>query len=87
MFRSTQKILDEEQKKPTDLETYLDSKDHSEWKEVTPYLITFHANYKEAVFVFEEFDIATKHNLTMVRVDSDNILYKDKIETTFSKSK
>ena len=46
-----------------------------------------HANYKEAVFVFEEFEIATKHNLTMVRVDSDNILYKDKIETTFSMSK
>ena len=85
--RSTKKILDEEQKKLTDLETYLDSKDHSEWKEVTPYLITFHVNYKEDVFGLEEFEIAIKHNLTLVRVDSGKTSYKDKIETTFSKSK
>ena len=51
----TQKILDEEQKKLTDLETYLDSKDHSEWKEVIPYLITFHVNCKVDVLGLEEF--------------------------------
>ena len=47
--------LDEEQKKLTDLETYLDSKDHSEWKEVIPYLITFHVNCKVDVLGLEEF--------------------------------
>ena len=50
-------------------------------------MITFHVNYKEDVFGLEEFEIATKHNLTLVRVDSGKISYKDKIETTFSKSK
>ena len=83
--RSTKKILDEEQKKLTDLETYLDSKDHSEWKEVTPYLITFHVNCKQDFFSVEEIEIAKKHNLTLVCVDSGKISYKDKIETTFPK--
>ena len=85
--RSTKKILDEEQKKLTDLETYLDSKDHSEWKEVTPYMITFHVNYKEDVFSLEEFEIATKLNLELVPVDPGKISYKDELEATFSKSK
>ena len=31
--RGTKKILDKEQRKLTELETYLDFKDHSEWKE------------------------------------------------------
>ena len=59
-------------------------------REVTPYLITFHVNYKEDVFGLEEFEIATKLNLALVQVDSGisgKILYRDKIETTFSKSK
>ena len=65
--------LYEEQKKLTDLETYFNSKNHSEWKEETPYLITFHVNYKEDVFGLEEFEIATKLNLALVRVDSGKI--------------
>ena len=74
-FRSTKKKrkLYEEQKKLTDLETYFNSKNHSEWKEETPYLITFHVNYKEDVFGLEEFEIATKLNLALVRVDSGKI--------------
>ena len=39
--------------------------DYSEWKEVIPYLITFHVGY-----VFEEFEIATKLNLELVPVYS-----------------
>ena len=73
-----QKKIDEEQKKLTDLETQLDSKDHSEWKVVIPYLITFHVNYKEDVFNVEEFEIATKLNLALVYVDPGKILNKDK---------
>ena len=84
---STEKILDEEEKKLTDLETYFDFKDHSEWKQVTPYLITFDVNFKEDVFGLEEFEIVTKLNLALVRVDPGKISYQDKIETKFSKSK
>ena len=47
----------------------------------------FHVNYKEYVFSLEEFEIATKLNLVLFRVDSGKIPYNDKIETTFSKSK
>ena len=48
------------------LETYLDSKNHSEWKEVTLYLITFHVNYNKDVFSLEEFEIVAKLNLALV---------------------
>ena len=85
--RSIKKMLDEEQKNLKDLETYLDSKDHSEWKEVISYLITFHVNYKEDVFSLEEFEIVTKLNLELVPLDSGKISYKDELEATFSKSK
>ena len=44
--------------------------DYSKWKEVIPYLITFHVGYKEDVFYFEEFEIATKLNLELVPVYS-----------------
>ena len=71
----------------TDLETYLDSKDHSKWKEVIPYLITFHVNYKEDVFRAKELEIATKLNLELVCVDSGKISYKNKIKATFQESK
>ena len=50
------KKIDEEQKKLTDLQTYLDSKNHSEWKELSPYMITFHVNYKEDVFGLKEIE-------------------------------
>ena len=63
------KTLDEKQKKLTDLETYLDSKDHLKWKEVIPYLITFHVNYKEDVFGAKKLEIATKLNLKLVCVE------------------
>ena len=86
-FRNTKKILVEEQKILTDLETYLDFKDNSECQKVTPYLITFHVNYKEDIFDLKEFEIATKLDLALVRVVSDKISYKDKKELTFSKSK
>ena len=49
------KKVDQEQKK-TDLQTYLDSKNHSEWKELSPYVITFHVNYKEDVFGLKEIE-------------------------------
>ena len=68
-----QKNIRRETKKLTDLETYLDSKDHSKWKEVIPYLITFHVNYKEDVFSAKELEIATKLNLELVSVDSGKI--------------
>ena len=56
-IRRPKKIIRRGTKKLTVLETYLDSKDHSEWKEVTPYLIIFHVNYKEDVFSLEKFEI------------------------------
>ena len=55
------------------------------WKETTPYLITFHMNYKEDVFGIDELEIATKHNLALVEEDGSRLGYKDKIETQFSK--
>ena len=44
-------MLDEEQKKLKYLEIYLNSKDYLEWKEVIPYLITFHVNCEKDVFI------------------------------------
>ena len=46
-----------------------------------------HVNYKEDVFGLEDYEIATKLTLQLVRVSPGKILYKDKIETRFSKSK
>ena len=50
-------------------------------------MITFHVNCKEDVFGLEEFEIAIKLTLELVRVSPGKISYKDKIETRFSKSK
>ena len=58
-----------------------------EWKEVTPYLVTFHVNFKEDVFGLKEFNIATKYNLALIRHDDSVLKYEDKIENDFSDSK
>ena len=59
--------LKNEEKKLKKIEDFLDSKNHPEWKQTTPYLITFHVNYKEDVFGTDEFEIATKHDLDLVQ--------------------
>ena len=87
MLEAQKKYQTRNKKNRTNLEIYLDSKYHSDWKEVTPYLITFDVNYKEDVFGLEEFEIVAKPNVTLVCLNSGKILYKDKIETKFSKSK
>ena len=76
--------LTNEEKKLKEIEDFLDSKNHPEWKQTTPYLITFHVNYKENVLSVDKFEIATKHNLDLVQKGS-RLEYKDKIETQFSK--
>ena len=76
--------LTNEEKKLKEIEDFLDSKNHPEWKQTTPYLITFHVNYKEDVLSVDKFEIATKHNLDLLQKGS-RLEYKDKIETQFSK--
>ena len=73
--------LENEEKKLKEIEDFLDSKNHPEWKQTTPYLITFHVNYKEDVFGVDEFEIVTKHNLKIMQEDGSRLRYKDKIET------
>ena len=58
-----------------------------EWKEVTPYIQTFHVNFKEDVFGLKEFNIATKYNFALIRQDDPALKYKDKMENEFSGSK
>ena len=62
--------LENEEKKLKEIEDFLDSKNHPEFKQATPYLITFHVNYKLDVFCVDEFEIATKHNLDIVQEDA-----------------
>ena len=73
--------LTNEEEKLKEIEDFLDSKNHPEWKQTTPYLITFHVNYKEDVFGVDEFEIVTKHNLKIMQEDGSRLRYKDKIET------
>ena len=73
--------LENEENKLKEIEDFLDSKNYPEWKQTTPYLITFHVNYKEDVFGVDEFEIATKHNLDLVQEDGSRLECKDKIET------
>ena len=75
--------LESEEKKLKEIKGVLDLKNHPEWKQTTPHLITFHVNYKEDVFGVDEFEIATKHNLALVEEDGSRLGYKDKIETVF----
>ena len=75
--------LENEGKKLKEIKDFLDSKNRPEWKQTTPYLITFYVNYKQDVFCLDEFEIATKHNLDLVQEDGSRLGYKDKIETQF----
>ena len=77
--------LENEGKKLKEIKDFLDSKNRPEWKQTTPYLITFYVNYKQDVFCLDEFEIATKHNLDLVQEDGSRLGYKDKIETQFLK--
>ena len=54
-------------------ESILNSTEYKEWKEITPYLLTFHVNFKEDVFGLKQFNIARKYNLAFMRQD-DSIL-------------
>ena len=69
------------------IESIVDMTEYKDWKEVTPYLLTFHVNFKEYVFRLKEFNIATKYNLALIRQDNSVLKYKDKIENDFSDSK
>ena len=61
----------------------LDSINHKEWKEMTPYILNFHMKYKESVFELEEFDTSTKYTLKLVTRDNSKLSYKN----TFDSSK
>ena len=65
--------LENEEKKLREIEDFLDSKNHPEWKQTTPCLITFQVNYKEDIFGVDAFDIATKHNLDLVQEDGSRL--------------
>ena len=83
----SKEILDREIETLKSVESYLDSFDHKEWKEITPYLLTFHMKFKESVFELEEFDISTNCTLALVTKDNSKLSYKDKIKNTFGSSK
>ena len=57
----SKEILHREIESLKSMEAYLDSVDHTEWKEITRYLLTFHMKFKESVFELEEFDISTNY--------------------------
>ena len=42
--------LEVEKENLRDLESVLDKVEYKEWKEVTPYLLTFHVNFKDDVY-------------------------------------
>ena len=70
------------------IEKYLDATKYNEWKQVIPYLITFHLKFKEDVFGVDEFNPFTKYNLVLVRQENSTLTYKDMIDNTiYSKSK
>ena len=48
-------------------------KNYKEWKEDTPYLISFHVNFKEDVFGLKEFNIAQKRMLVRKDKNLSNI--------------
>ena len=76
----SKEILDRQTESVKNAERNLDSINHKEWKEITPYLVNFHMKYKESVFELEEFDISTKYTLELVTRDNSKS-YKDKIQT------
>ena len=55
--------------------------------EGTPYLISFHVNFKEDVFGLKEFNIAQKLNLILVNEDKNCLSYKNKIQSKNSDSR
>ena len=85
--QKSKEILDTQTESVKNAERYLDSINHKEWKEITPYLLNFHMKYKENVFELEEFDISTKYTLELVTRDNSKLSYKDKIQNTFDSSK
>ena len=62
-----------EKEKLSAIENYLDVKNYKEWKEDTPYLISFHANFKEDVFGLKEFNVAQKCMLVNEDKNRSNI--------------
>ena len=85
--QKSKEILDRQTESVKNAERYLDSKNHKECKEITPYLLNFHMKYKESVFELEEFDISTKYTLELFTRDSSKLSYKGKIQNTFDSSK
>ena len=85
--QKAKEILDRQIESVKNAERYLDSINHKEWKEITPYLLNFHMQYKQSVFELEEFDISTKYMLELVTRDNSKLSYKDKIQNTFDSSK
>ena len=85
--QKSKEILERQTESVKNAERYLDSTNHKEWKEITPYLLNFHMKYKESVFELEEFDISTKYTLGLVTRDNSKLSYKAKIQNTFDSSK
>ena len=71
--QKSKEILDRQTESVKNAERYLDSINHKEWKEITPYLLNFHMKYKESVFELEEFDISTKYTLELVARDNSKL--------------
>ena len=69
------------------IENYLDAKIYKEWKEDTPYLVSFHVNFKEDVFGLKEFNIAHKFSLILVNEDKNCLSHKNEIQSKNSDSK
>ena len=83
----SKEILHREIETLKSVKAYLDSVDLTEWKEITPYLLTFHMKFKESVSELEEFDISTNYTLGLVTKDNSILSYKGKIKNTFESSK
>ena len=57
----------------------LDSQNHEERVEKTPYRITLHVNHKEDNFGIETKEIATTYDLNLIKEDYSRLEYKDKL--------
>ena len=62
-----------EKEKLSAIENYLDVKSYKEWKEDTPYLISFHVSFKEDVFGLKVFNVAQKCMLVNEDKNRSNI--------------
>ena len=78
-LNSSESALRNEEIKLKEIYNYLDSKNHIDWKQTTPYLLTFHVNYKEDVFNVDEFEIATTYNLALVQDDDSTLQHQNSI--------